>query len=106
MYIQRFVIAAIVLPLAIAAPIANTAGENNSQVIQKGDKHDASLHPAVARSCNAQPENLANTLVNLGVASTSTTLRARQILWTLLGPLGFEPVVDGVNGALVGLGLK
>ncbi|ATZ46136.1 hypothetical protein BCIN_01g07900 [Botrytis cinerea B05.10] len=63
MYIQRFVIAAIVLPLAIAAPIA-------------------------------------------GVASTSTTLRARQILWTLLGPLGFEPVVDGVNGALVGLGLK
>ncbi|KAK6614066.1 hypothetical protein H4I96_00387 [Botrytis cinerea] len=81
MYIQRFVIAAIVLPLAIAAPIANTAGENNSQVIQKGDKHD-------------------------GVASTSTTLRARQILWTLLGPLGFEPVVDGVNGALVGLGLK
>ncbi|ATZ46135.1 hypothetical protein BCIN_01g07900 [Botrytis cinerea B05.10] len=82
MYIQRFVIAAIVLPLAIAAPIANTAGENNnSQVIQNGDKHD-------------------------GVASTSTTLRARQILWTLLGPLGFEPVVDGVNGALVGLGLK
>ncbi|TGO65007.1 hypothetical protein BCON_0004g00010 [Botryotinia convoluta] len=63
MYIQRFVIAAIVLPLAIAAPIA-------------------------------------------GVASSSATLQARQILWTILGPLGFEPVVDGINGALVGLGLK
>ncbi|KAF7893013.1 uncharacterized protein EAF02_000551 [Botrytis sinoallii] len=82
MYFQRFVIAAIVLPLAIAAPIANTAAENkNSQVIQKDDKYD-------------------------GVASSSATLHARQILWTILGPLGFEPVVDGINGALVGLGLK
>ncbi|KAF7938187.1 hypothetical protein EAE99_001859 [Botrytis elliptica] len=42
MHFQRFVIAAIVLPLAIAAPIANTAAENkNSQVIQKDDKYDA-----------------------------------------------------------------
>ncbi|KAF5878270.1 uncharacterized protein Bfra_000436 [Botrytis fragariae] len=82
MYIQRLVIAAIVLPLAIAAPIANAAAENkNSQVIRKGDKYD-------------------------GAASSSATLEARQILWTILGPLGFEPVVDGINGALVGLGLK
>ncbi|THV56025.1 hypothetical protein BGAL_0001g00870 [Botrytis galanthina] len=63
MHFQRFVIAAIVLPLAIAAPIA-------------------------------------------GATSSSATLHARQILWTILGPLGFEPVVDGINSALVGLGLK
>ncbi|KAF7906481.1 hypothetical protein EAF00_000760 [Botryotinia globosa] len=82
MYFQRFVIAAVVFPLAIAAPIANTAAENkNSQVIQNGDKYD-------------------------GIASSPATLHARQFLWKVLGPLGFEPVVDGINGALVGLGLK
>ncbi|TGO92097.1 hypothetical protein BPOR_0010g00090 [Botrytis porri] len=63
MHFQRFVIAAIVLPLAIAAPIA-------------------------------------------GVASTSVTLRARQLLWTFLAPFGLEPVVDGINDTLLALGAK
>ncbi|KAF7905490.1 uncharacterized protein EAF01_006011 [Botrytis porri] len=82
MHFQRFVIAAIVLPLAIAAPIANTASQNkNSQVIQQNDKYD-------------------------GVASTSVTLRARQLLWTFLAPFGLEPVVDGINDTLLALGAK
>ncbi|KAF7958864.1 hypothetical protein EAE96_002394 [Botrytis aclada] len=62
MYIKRSVIAAIILPLAIAAPIANTAAENkNSQVVQNGDKYDA-------RSCIliSHPPSATNFVDNLG----------------------------------------
>ncbi|KAJ8070067.1 hypothetical protein OCU04_000464 [Sclerotinia nivalis] len=82
MYIQRFLITAIVLPLAIAAPIANTAGENqSSKATGAVDKYDV-------------------------VTSTPMTLRARQLLWTFLAPFGLEPVVDGINDTLLAIGAK
>ncbi|APA06755.1 hypothetical protein sscle_02g015250 [Sclerotinia sclerotiorum 1980 UF-70] len=82
MQLQRFVITAIVFPLAMAAPIANIAGENQgSTATRVVDKYDT-------------------------VASTPMTLRARQLLWTFLAPFGLEPVVDGINDTLLAIGAK
>ncbi|KAF7856107.1 hypothetical protein EAF04_010060 [Stromatinia cepivora] len=82
MYIQRFLITAIVLPLAIAAPIANIVGEKqSSEAIGAVDTYNA-------------------------VASTPMTLRARQLLWTFLAPFGLKPFVDGINDALLAIGAK
>ncbi|CAD6448334.1 6fdd93df-d424-4d35-a299-bcdca2290067 [Sclerotinia trifoliorum] len=66
----------------MAAPIANTAGENQSSTATVVvDKYDT-------------------------VASTPMTLRARQLLSTILAPLGLKPVVDGINDTLLAIGAK
>ncbi|KAA8576761.1 hypothetical protein MFRU_014g01280 [Monilinia fructicola] len=71
-----------ILPLAIAAPIATTVDNEVNKSTSTLEKSDQ--------------QRTAHTSV----------LRAGPFLWNVLDPFNLGPVIDGLNAAIVGAGLK
>ncbi|KAB8302427.1 hypothetical protein EYC80_005841 [Monilinia laxa] len=82
MHFQHFILTAILLPLAVAAPITTSVNNEVNKSTRTVDKSD------------------------IQGTAPSSFLRARQVLWDVLGPFDLEPVIDGLNAAIVGAGLK
>ncbi|ESZ98940.1 hypothetical protein SBOR_0696 [Sclerotinia borealis F-4128] len=97
MHFQRLVITTIILPLAIAAPVVNPTIESKSSI--SSTSSTSSTMPMLHKYNTNTPPSQSS-------SPSPSLLNARQLLWTILGPLGLEPVIDGINGAVVGLGLR